>query len=181
MNSLAAFKGEPCMTIRQGDEVLLHYNMMLENGKVIETTRRGDPFCLHVGSNIMPQGFEKTLIGMKKGDKKKFHLPPEKLFGERKENLTTELPKSSFVDDHELSKGKIVEVFAKDGEVYMASILEVKKNTVIVDNNHPLAGISLLFDVEIINVFPAEKNKSLSKKKSKTSKKIKVKRKKRTS
>ena len=177
MNSLAAFKGEPCMTIKQGDEVLLHYNMMLENGKVIETTWRGDPFCLHVGSNIMPQGFEKTLIGMKKGDKKKFHLPPEKLFGERKENLTTELPKSSFVDDHELSKGKIVEVFAKDGEVYMASILEVKKNTVIVDNNHPLAGISLLFDVEIIDVFPVGK-KSQSKKKTKILKKTRVKRKK---
>lgn len=167
------------MTIKQGDEVLLHYNMMLENGKVIETTRRGDPFCLHVGSNIMPQGFEKTLIGMKKGDKKKFHLPPEKLFGERKENLTTELPKSSFVDDHELSKGKIVEVFAKDGEVYMASILEVKKNTVIVDNNHPLAGISLLFDVEIIDVFPARISKITSKKK-KFRKKVRVKAKKKS-
>jgi len=169
------------MPIKKGDDILLHYDMMLENGKVIETTRRGDPFCLHVGSNIMPQGFEKSLIGMKKGDKKKFRLPPGKLFGERKENLTAELPKSSFVDDHELSKGKVVEVFGKDGEVYMASILEVKTDTVVVDTNHPLAGISLLFDVEIIDVFPAQKNKPQSKKKYKTSKKTKVKRKKRTS
>jgi FKBP-type peptidyl-prolyl cis-trans isomerase SlpA len=181
LKSLAAFKGGLGMSIKKGDEVLLHYDMMLENGKVIESTRRGVPFCLHVGSNVMPQGFEKSLIGMKKGDKKKFALPPGKLFGERKENLTAELPKSSFVDDHELSKGKIVEVFGKKGEMYMASILEVKKDTVIVDPNHPLAGRSLLFNVEIVDVFPAKKNKSQSKKKYKTSKKTKVKRKKRTS
>lgn len=153
---------------------------MLENGKVIETTRRGDPFCLHVGSNIMPQGFEKSLIGMKKGDKKKFHLPPGKLFGERKENLTAELPKSSFVDDHELSKGKVVEVFAKDGEVYMASILEVKTDTVVVDTNHPLAGRSLLFDVEIIEVYPVRKRKTSPKKKTKSHKKVRVKAKKKS-
>ena len=166
------------MVIKQGDEVLLHYDMMLKNGKVIETTRRGVPFCLHVGSNIMPQGFEKTLLGMKKGDKKKFRLPPSKLFGERKENLTMELPKSSFIDDHELSKGKVVEVFGKDGQVYMSSILEVKENTVVVDTNHPLAGRSLLFDVEIVDVFPVAKSKVSKKRKlgrkSKTSKKSHV-------
>lgn len=164
------------MPIRKGDDVLLHYDMMLENGKVIETTRRGDPFCLHVGSNLMPEGFEKSLIGMKKGDKKKFRLPSEKLFGERKENLTCELPKSSFMDDHELSKGKVVEVFGKAGEVYMASILEVREDTVLVDTNHPLAGRSLLFDVEIVDVFSIEK-KTKSKKKTKTLKKTRVKRK----
>jgi FKBP-type peptidyl-prolyl cis-trans isomerase SlpA len=150
--------------------------MMLENGKVIESTRRGDPFCLHVGSNLMPEGFEKSIVGMKNGDKKKFRLSSEKLFGERKENLTCELPKSSFMDDHELSKGKVVEVFGKAGEVYLASILEVKEDTVVVDTNHPLAGVSLLFDVEIIDVFPVGK-KTKSKKKTKTLKKTRVKRK----
>ena len=167
------------MPIRKGDDVLLHYDMMLENGKVIETTRRGDPFCLHVGSSIMPEGFEKSLIGMKKGGKKKFRLPSEKLFGERKENLTCELPKSSFMDDHELSKGKVVEVFGKASEVYMASILEVKEDTVVVDTNHPLAGISLLFDVEIIEVFHVGKRET-SKKKTKSRKKVRVKAKKKS-
>ena len=169
------------MPIKKDDDVLLHYDMMLENGKVIESTRRGDPFCLHVGSNIMPEGFEKSIVGMKKGDKRKFRLPPEKLFGDRKENLTCELPKSSFMDDHELSKGKVVEVFGKAGEVYMASILEVKEDSVVVDTNHPLAGMSLLFDVEITDVFPTQRNKPRLKKKSKTLKKTKAKRKKRTS
>ncbi|OGD53412.1 hypothetical protein A3K80_05515 [Candidatus Bathyarchaeota archaeon RBG_13_38_9] len=168
------------MPIMKGDDILLHYDMMLENGKVIETTRRGDPFCLHVGSNVMPEGFEKSIVGMKKGDKKKFRLPPGKLFGEKKENLTAELPKSSFMDDHELSKGKVVEVFGKAGEVYLASILEVKEDTVLVDTNHPLAGISLLFDVEIIDVFPVGK-KTQSKKKTKILKKARVRRNKKAS
>jgi FKBP-type peptidyl-prolyl cis-trans isomerase 2 len=167
MNCLTAFKGERGMAIKKGDEVLLHYVMKLENGKVVENTQRGAPFCLHVGSNIMPRGFEETLVGMKKGDKKKFRLPPSKLFGERKENMTAELPKSSFVDDHELSKGKVVEVFSKEG-VYLSSILEVKENTVIVDTNHPLAGESLSFDVEIVDVFPSKRNKIKPKQKLKT-------------
>lgn len=165
------------MPIKKDDDVLLHYDMMLENGKVIESTRRGDPFCLHVGSNIMPEGFEKSIVGMKKGDKKKLRLPPEKLFGERKENLTCEIPKSSFMDDHELSVGKVVEVFGKANEVYMASILEVKEDTVLVDTNHPLAGMSLHFDVEIVDVFPASKSK-VTKKKVKAKKKTRAKTKK---
>jgi FKBP-type peptidyl-prolyl cis-trans isomerase 2 len=166
------------MVIRKGDEVLLHYDMMLENGKVIESTRRRVPFCLHVGSNVMPTGFEEKLVGLKKGDKKKFSLPAGKLFGERKENLSMEISKDSFVDDHELSVGKVVEVFGKDGEVYMASVLEVKEQSVLVDTNHPLAGLSLLFDVEIVDVYPAEKSKVTPKKKVKSKKKVRVKAKK---
>jgi len=152
------------MPIKKGDEVLLHYDMMLENGKVIESTRRGVPFCLHVGSNVMPAGFEEKLVGLRKGDKKKFGLPSGKLFGERKENLSMEISKDSFVDDHELSVGKTVEVFGKDGEMYMASVLEVKEQSVLVDTNHPLAGLNLLFDVEIVDVYPATKKKKSRKK-----------------
>ena len=165
------------MVIRKGDEVLLHYDMMLENGKVIESTRRSVPFCLHVGSNTMPVGFEEKLVGLKKGDKKKFILPSEKLFGERKEDLTMEISKSCFVDDHELSVGKVVEVFGKDGDMYMGQILEVKEESIIVDTNHPLAGRSLQFIVEIADVYPAKKSK-ITKKKVKSIKKAKVKAKK---
>lgn len=151
------------MVIRKGDEVLLHYDIMLKNGKVIESTRRGVPFSLLVGSNTMPVSFEEKLVGLKKGDKKKFSLSSEKLFGERKEDLTMEISKECFVDDHEPSVGKVVEVFGKDGDMYMGQILEVKEESVVVDTNHPLAGLSLVFDVEIVDVYPVKKRKIIKK------------------
>ena len=159
------------MVIRKGDEVLLHYDMMLENGKIIESTRRGVPFSLLVGSNIMPVGFEENLVGLRKGAKKRFSLPPEKLFGDKKDDLSMEISKECFIDDHELSVGKVVEVFGKDGDMYMGQILEMKEESVVVDTNHPLAGLSLVFDVEIVEVYPI-KSSTTTKKKVKTKKKV---------
>ncbi|MBS7623256.1 peptidylprolyl isomerase [Candidatus Bathyarchaeota archaeon] len=140
------------MPISIGDEVIIHYAMKLEDGKIVESTFGKDPFVLKVGSGDIPQGLEEALIGLRKGDKKTVVVPPEKGFGPRREARTTELPKSIFEEEEKIVKNALVEIVSKEGERHMVTVQDVKKDSVILNLNHPLAGETLVFDIEVVDV-----------------------------
>ena len=142
------------MPISLGDDVIIHYAMKLNGGQVIETTFGKDPFCFKVGSGDLPQGLEEALIGLNKGDKKAITLPPSKSFGQRRKNVTTEVPRSMFEEEEKLTKNALVELISKEGVRHMVSVHEVKENSVILDLNHPLAGQTLAVDIEVVEIFP---------------------------
>lgn len=140
------------MSIKTGDEVEIHFTAKLENGKVAETTHGKKPQSYEIGSGTLLPGLEEALIGLKKGDRKKVKVPPEKGFGKRRKDLLEEVPKSIFKQGLKLSKGMLVELRSRDGSKSLASIRSVKKNSVLVDLNHPYAGRTLSFDVEVVGV-----------------------------
>jgi len=140
------------MSIKIGDEVTIHFTAKLENGKVAETTRGKKPQSYEIGSGTLLPGLEEALIGLKKGDRKKVKVTPEKGFGRRRKSLLEEVPKSIFTEGLKLSKGVLVELRSRDGNKSLASIRGVKKNSVLVDLNHPYAGRTLSFDVEVVGV-----------------------------
>jgi len=140
------------VSIKIGDEVTIHFTAKLENGKVAETTSGKKPQSYEIGSGRLLPGLEEALIGLKKGDRKKVKVPPEKGFGKRRKGLLEEVPKSIFTEGTKLSKGMLVELRSRDGSKSLATIRSVKKNSVIVDLNHPYAGQTLSFDVEVVGV-----------------------------
>jgi len=140
------------MSIKIGDEVAIHFTAKLENGKMAETTRSKKPQSYEIGSGRLLPGLEEALIGLKKGDRKKVKVPPEKGFGTRRKGLLEEVPKSIFKQGAKLSKGMLVELRSRDGSKSLATIRSVKKNSVLVDLNHPYAGRTLSFDVEVVGV-----------------------------
>jgi FKBP-type peptidyl-prolyl cis-trans isomerase 2 len=140
------------LSIKIGDEVTIHFTAKLENGKVAETTRGKKPQRYEIGAGTLLPGLEEALIGLRRGDRKKVAVPPEKGFGKRNEGLLEEVPKSIFKQAQKLSEGMLVELQSRDGDRCLASVRSVKKNSVIVDLNHPYAGRTLSFDVEIVNV-----------------------------
>ncbi len=140
------------MPINVGDEVIIHYAMRLKDGKLVETTFGRDPFVFKVGSGDVPQGLEEALIGLKKGDKKTITIPPKKGYGQKREGTTTELPKSMFEEEEKIVKNALVELISKEGERHMASVQAVDKDSVILNLNHPLAGETLVFDIEVVDV-----------------------------
>jgi FKBP-type peptidyl-prolyl cis-trans isomerase 2 len=144
------------MPISTGDEVIIHYAMKLEDGKIVESTFGKDPFVLKVGSGDVPQGLEEALIGLNKGDRKTVVVPPSKGFGPRREGRTTELPKSMFEEEEKIVKNALVEIVLKEGERHMVSVQDVKKDSVILNLNHPLAGETLVFDIEVVDVASGE-------------------------
>lgn len=140
------------LPIKVGDEVTLHYTAKLGNGKVVETTRGKKPPSFKIGANKLIRGLEDALIGLESGDKKKVKVPPEKGFGKRREGLKDKVPKSIFKKGLKLSKDMLVELKSKDGKKTLAIVRSVKKDTVLVDLNHPFAGRTLNFDVKVVGV-----------------------------
>lgn len=140
------------MSIKIGDEVTIHFTAKLENGKVAETTSGNKPQRYRIGSGALLPGLEEALIGLKEGDRRKVKIPPNKGFGMRREDLLDEIPKSIFKKGINFSKGMLVELNSKEGGKILAVVRTVKKNSIIVDLNHPYAGRTLIFDIEVVKV-----------------------------
>ncbi len=140
------------MPINKGDEVKIHYTAKLENGEIIETTRAREPLNSKIGSQRLLPSLEEALIGLEKGDKKVITVPPSKGFGERREDLLREMPKSMFGKGPKPAPGTVIEVRYEDGNRRLATIHDVREDSIVLDLNHPLAGETLTFDIEVIDV-----------------------------
>ena len=139
------------MPIEIGDEVKIHYTAKLENGEVVESTHDREPLSFKIGSHAFLPALQESLIELAKGDKKKITVPPEKGFGERIAELVQELPRSSFEGEMTASAGDLVELKLRDGTQRYAVVDDVKEESVVLDLNHPLAGETLVYDIEVVD------------------------------
>lgn len=140
------------MQISKGKQVTLHFALKLEDGQVVDSTFDKQPATLIVGDGNLPEGFEALLIGLESGSKEVFSVPPEKAFAQPNPNNIQHMKRSDFAADLQLEEGMIVSFADANGAELPGVIKEVHDNLVIVDFNHPLAGRTLAFEVEIIDV-----------------------------
>jgi len=141
------------MSVNIGDKIKIHYTAKSENGDLIENTSDNKPLIVEIGSKKLIPGLEEALIGLKKGDKRKITIPSNKGFGERKEDLLQEIPKSRFEEERiNASEGNVIELKYDNGNRQLVTIHEVKEDTIVLDLNHPLAGETLTFDVEVVDI-----------------------------
>ena len=140
------------MQISNGKQVELHFALKLENDHVVDTTFDKDPAKLVVGDGNLPEGFEELLVGLEAGDKHSFVVPPEKAFAQPNPNNVQTVKRSDFPADMELEEGLMVS-FADANQAELPGVIaSITETEVVVDFNHPLAGKTLKFDVEIITV-----------------------------
>ena len=141
------------MTIDKNQVVALHYtlNALEENGEktFIETTEAENPFTFLYGVGMMLPKFEEELQGMVAGDKKSFTIVPEEGYGEKIEEATTQLPVEMFADSGMPPIGAMLPLQDAQGNHVSGIVLEVSEETVTVDLNHPMAGKTLHFDIEL--------------------------------
>ncbi|MGB6681001.1 MAG: FKBP-type peptidyl-prolyl cis-trans isomerase [Candidatus Bathyarchaeia archaeon] len=140
------------MPIKTGDTVKFHFTAKLENGKIVESTRRKKPVKTKIGSQDLLPGLEKGIIGLEKGNKKKVKVPPNKGFGKKDKKLIQKVDKEIFKKGAKLRKNATVEIQFEDGIKRRALVQDVKKDYIVVDLNHPLAGHTITFDIEIVDV-----------------------------
>ena len=141
------------MPINNGNEVKIHYVAKLQDGRIVENTYNDGTQSFKIGQHVLLPVLEDNLIGLKKGDKKEITISPDKAFGEKKENLIQEVPKSIFKNGiSENSPGDVVEMTSEDGNRILATIRELKKNSVILDLNHPLAGETITYNMEVTDI-----------------------------
>jgi len=144
--------------IAQGSQVALHFSVALENGVEIDNTRSyPEPVSLVIGDGNLLEGFEKALLGLRAGDRRTVHLPPEDAFGPWNPDNVQLFDTVQFVKTGEgrPELGTMMEFQDKGGGTLAGVVKSVNDDKVEVDFNHPLAGRNVVFEVEIAKVTPA--------------------------
>ena len=135
-----------------GDLVSIHYTGKLTNGEVFDTSKDRDPLTFTLGNKELLGGFEERVVGMKPGETKSVTLNPEEGFGDRREDLVLKLPKTEFPQHITPSVGLQLKMSNASGANLTVVITEVGDDSVTLDGNHPLAGQTIVFEIELIEI-----------------------------
>jgi len=139
------------MNIEDKKVVSFHYTLRDEHGEQLESSREGDPMTyLHGAGNIIP-GLEKALVGKVAGDQFEASVEPAEAYGERDENGVQRISAKHFKQAGRLEPGRMVVLQTRQGP-RQVRVVKVGRFNVDIDTNHPMAGLSLTFDVEVTDV-----------------------------
>jgi FKBP-type peptidyl-prolyl cis-trans isomerase SlpA len=136
--------------------VTLHLSLTLEDGTVAESTFGEEPLTFTMGDGALVHGLELALYGLRPGDTQRLELYPEQAFGLRDPEKIHRLPRAQFSPDMALEPGLVIGFTTAGGEEIPGAVLSLTDDEVEVDFNHPMAGHTVVFEVEILDVVPAE-------------------------
>lgn len=136
--------------IKKGKKVQFHYNLEVE-GRQVDSSREGEPLqYVHGRDNLIP-GLQQGLEGRAEGETCTIEVEPDQAYGPVREEAIIEVPKDK-IPSGEIKPGTPLEAAGTEGQPLRGIVKDVRPETVIVDFNHPLAGKTLRFDVEILKV-----------------------------
>jgi FKBP-type peptidyl-prolyl cis-trans isomerase SlyD len=138
------------MKISENNVVKLHFSVMDKDHNTFDSSFDKDPLECVIGSGFLIPGLEKALFGRESGDVFSTSVKAIDAYGERNDNLTQAVPKSMF-EGMEINVGMQFRASTDEGEQTVV-IIGIEGDDVVVDGNHPLAGVDLTFDVEVIDV-----------------------------
>ena len=142
--------------VSEGTRVFLNFSVSLEDGAEVDSNFGGEPVDFVVGDGSLLPGFERLIFGMAAGERQMFTVSPEDAFGQPNDNNVQYLPREQFDEDNELEIGMVFSFADASGGELPGMIIAYDDDEVTVDFNHPLSGRTILFDVLVHRVEPAE-------------------------
>jgi peptidylprolyl isomerase len=137
---------------KAGDIVQVHYTGKFENGSVFDSSVKHDPIEVALGEHQVIRGFEEALIGMAPGETKTIKVPPEKGYGQRRQDLVVDFDRNKVPADLDVEVGKKLSVQGHGGQSRVAEVIDVTDDVIKLDANHPLAGRELTFDIQLVAI-----------------------------
>jgi len=141
--------------IKAGDMVSFDYTLTDDNGTQLDSSKGKKPLTYQHGKGKIIPGLEKQLTGMKPGQTKVVRVTPDQAYGAVNPQAVQEVPKNK-LPKQDIKVGDMFMAQNPQGQRMPVRISQVKDKTVIVDFNHPLAGKTLIFDVNIVKVQPGK-------------------------
>ena len=138
--------------VENGIFVSVDYKGTLENGQVFDTSHGRRPLEIKMGAGQLVKGFENELMGMSLNDKKVFTLAPEDAYGQRDENATHSFPRSEVPPGMNPQVGMTIGLSTPEGRQVPARVVHLDDEKLTMDLNHPLAGESLTFEIEVVGI-----------------------------
>jgi peptidylprolyl isomerase len=136
----------------QGDTVTVHYTGTLESGNVFDSSRGREPLEFTVGAGQVIAGFDRAVEGLAVGESREVRIEPGEAYGDPQEHLVVDVPPEQFPPEVSPSVGQQIQVEVAPGQQHVARITDVRDDSVRLDLNHPLAGETLTFDVELVSI-----------------------------
>lgn len=144
------------MKVEKNHVISIDYTLKDDQGEILDTSDGRGPLLFIQGiGNIIP-GLEKALEGKVIGDHVKVRIAPEDAYGVREDSLIQKVPKDQFETPDTLEIGMQFEVETEQGHM-VVSVVQIEEFHIMVDGNHPLAGVPLNFDVRIKDIRSASK------------------------
>jgi FKBP-type peptidyl-prolyl cis-trans isomerase SlyD len=141
-------------TIEPNRHVTLDYVLKDDAGEILDESKGegGEPIEYVHGYGMLVPGLEAALAGMKTGESKEITVTAEEGFGDRDDELMLEIDREEFPDPKVVKEGDEFVAESPDGDEVVMRVVEVKGDTVVVDANHPLAGVTLHYSVNVREV-----------------------------
>lgn len=143
------------MQITKNTVVSLNYTLHTLNGEeksLVESTKSAEPLVYLHGVGMMLPKFEGHVEGLAKGETREFVLAPEDAYGEVDKSAVVNLPVDMFKEVGMPAAGNVIPLQDNQGNQFQARVVEVSPEVVIADLNHPMAGETLHFEVEVVDV-----------------------------
>lgn len=141
--------------VKENATVKVHYTGKLPDGQVFDSSLGKEPIEFTLGQGRLILGFEKGLIDMKLNEKKTITIHADQAYGAVRDDLIQEVPKTELPQDIIPEVGMGLVSKSSDGKEMNLMVAEVKKESIVLDGNHPLAGKDLTFDLEVVDITDA--------------------------
>jgi FKBP-type peptidyl-prolyl cis-trans isomerase 2 len=138
--------------VKNADTVKVHYHGRLADGTTFDSSEGREPLEFKVGAGQVIPGFDQALIDMKPGEKKTINIPVDQAYGQYREDMIFEYPRTDFPADMSPAPGLELQMSDQAGNIFPVVITEVTQEFVMLDANHPLAGKDLIFDIELVEI-----------------------------
>ena len=145
------------MKIENNRVVTIHYTLKDGEDQVLDSSAGRDPLAYIHGIGALIPGLEKQMDGRAAGEKFQAVVQPADGYGEYDEEQVFDIPSGEFDPDDQLELGMQIQLNTDSGSA-VATIVDIKDDFVTLDLNHPMAGVTLFFDVEIMDVREATAN-----------------------
>jgi peptidylprolyl isomerase len=137
---------------KQGDKVLVHYTGTYDDGTIFDSSVEREPLEVTIGTGMVIAGFDQALLDMEPGQKKSVNIPANEAYGPRAEELIAEIGRDRIPSDIPLEIGQQLQLSLTDGGEAIVLIVDLTDTTVTLDANHPMAGLDLNFELELVEI-----------------------------
>ncbi len=138
--------------VAAGSKVRVHYTGTFDDGEVFDSSREADPLEFEVGAGQVIPGFDNAVIGMKVGETKQVRLPENEAYGPYNQEMVFDADPEQFEEGLSPEVGQQFQTQMQDGTPLLLTVKSIEDEKIILDANHPMAGKTLNFDLEVVEI-----------------------------
>ncbi len=135
-----------------GNKVKIHYTGTFDDGEIFDSSREADPLEFEVGTGQVIPGFDNAVVGMKVGETKQVRLPENEAYGPYNQEMVFDAEPDQFEEGLIPEVGQQFQTQLEDETPLLLTVKSVEDGKIVLDANHPMAGKTLNFDLEVVEI-----------------------------